>query len=70
MSNLGQIVNRHVRDHWRDALFIVAALLLMALSIGSVTSKAAKDDSKTGEWGVTMVQGPGEIAQQQPQQPQ
>ena len=41
MSNLGQIVNRHLRDHWRDALFIAAAVLLLAVSIGSVTKKAA-----------------------------
>lgn len=62
MSNLGQIENRHVRDHWRDGLFVVAALLLLALSIGSVTSKAVKADSTSGEWQVTVVQSPVEIA--------
>jgi hypothetical protein len=41
MSNLNEIKERHGRDHWKDAGFIAAALLLTALAIGSVTSKAA-----------------------------
>jgi len=62
MSNLGQIESRHVRDHWRDGLFIVAALVLLALSIGSVTPAAVKAQSTSGEWQVTVVQSPVEIA--------
>lgn len=41
MSTLKEIAQRHGRDRWKDALFIGAAVLLTALSIGSVTSKAA-----------------------------
>jgi len=41
MSNLNEIKERHGRDRWKDAGFIAAALLLTALAIGSVTSKAA-----------------------------
>lgn len=41
MSNLNEIAHRHGRDRWKDAVFIVAAVLLTALSIGSVTSQAA-----------------------------
>jgi hypothetical protein len=41
MSNLNEIQNRHGQDRWKDAIFIVAAVVLTALSIGSVTSKAA-----------------------------
>lgn len=41
MSNLKEtIATRHGHDRWKDAMFIVAAVLLTALSIGSVTSKA------------------------------
>ena len=41
MSNLSEIKQRHGRDRWKDAVFILAAVLLTAVSIGSVTSKAA-----------------------------
>jgi hypothetical protein len=41
MSTLNEIAHRHGMDRWKDALFIGVALLLTALSIGSVTSKAA-----------------------------
>ena len=41
MDNLDEIAHRHDRDRWKDAVFILAAVLLTALSIGSVTSKAA-----------------------------
>jgi hypothetical protein len=59
MSNLSQIVNRHLRDHWKDALFIAGAVLLLAISIGSVTSKNAKETDK--EWRVETVQGNVEV---------
>jgi hypothetical protein len=39
MTNLKQIAHRHLRDRWRDAIFIAAAVLLAALSIGATTSK-------------------------------
>ena len=41
MGNLNEIKERHGRDRLKDAGFIAAALLLTALAIGSVTSKAA-----------------------------
>ena len=41
MSKLDDTVKvRHGRDRWKDALFIGAAVLVTALSIGAVTSKA------------------------------
>jgi hypothetical protein len=59
MSNLTQIANRHIRDHWKDLLFIAAAVLLLAISVGSVTSKAAKTPEP--QWTVTMT---GEVVYQ------
>ncbi len=41
MSTLSHIEKRHGRDRVKDALFVGVALLLTAISIGSVTSKAA-----------------------------
>lgn len=40
MSNLNQITDRHSKDRVKDVLFILTAVLLTALSIGSVTSQA------------------------------
>jgi hypothetical protein len=57
MSNLKEIEQRHGRDRWKDALFIAAALLLTALSIGSVTSKAAGSVHR-GEWSVAFQETP------------
>lgn len=41
MSDFKEIKNRHGKDRWKDAIFIAAAVLLTAVSIGAVTSKAA-----------------------------
>lgn len=41
MQNLNEIKIRHGRDRWKDAIFIAAAVILTAVSIGAVTSKAA-----------------------------
>ena len=41
MSDFKDIKTRHERDRWKDALFIGAAVLLTALALGAVTSKAA-----------------------------
>jgi hypothetical protein len=58
MSNLKEtIANRHGRDRWKDALFIAGAVLLTALSIGSVTRKAQGHTTQHA-WGVTMVETP------------
>ena len=60
MSNLNQIERRHGRDGWKDALFIGVAVLLTALSIGAVTSKAAGKPTEK-QWSVQLNYGPIEI---------
>jgi hypothetical protein len=60
MSTLKEIAQRHGRDRWRDALFIGAAVLLTALSIGSVTSKAAGTTTQK-VWSVSVIESPVEI---------
>jgi hypothetical protein len=40
-TSFQEIEFRHGRDRWRDAVFIAAALLLVLLSFGAVSSKAA-----------------------------
>ena len=57
MSDFKDIKNRHGRDPWKDGLFILAAVLLTALSIGSVTSKAA-GKAPSHQWTVTVVENP------------
>ena len=59
MSNLNEIAHRHGCDRWKDALFIGAALLLTALSIGAVTSKAA--GTAESKWTVTVVESGFEV---------
>jgi hypothetical protein len=54
MSNLKEIAHRHLGDRWKDALFIGIAVLLTALSVGSVTSKARGTPSPN-HWSVTLV---------------
>ena len=56
MSHLIRIEERHRPDRWRDTIFIVGALLLMALSIGSLTTKAAGP-----AWTVTVIESGLEI---------
>ena len=60
MSTLSEIANRHGRDRWKDILFIGAAVLLTALSIASVTSKAAGNASAKS-WTVTVVETTPEV---------
>ena len=57
MSNLNEIAHRHGRDRWKDAMFIAAALLLTAISIGSVTSKA-QGSINGHKWEVAMYETP------------
>jgi len=54
MSHLSQIAQRHGRDNWRDLVFIAAAVLLTALSIGATTSKAVGNPT-VHTWSVTVV---------------
>jgi len=56
MSHLTQIEERHRPDRRRDMIFIVGALLLTALSIGSLTTKAAGP-----AWTVTVIESSLEI---------
>lgn len=60
MDTLYWIELRHRADRWRDMIFIAGAVLLTALSIGSVTSKAAGSVSPH-EWTLTVVEGDIEV---------
>ena len=60
MSYLTQIEERHRPDHWRDIIFIVGAVLLTALSIGSLTSEAAGAVSEH-PWTLTVYESGLEI---------
>jgi hypothetical protein len=60
MSNLNEIQNRHGRDRWKDAIFIVAAVILTAVSIGSVTSKAAGKPAEH-QWKLTVTESNLEV---------
>jgi hypothetical protein len=61
MSNLKEIQVRHGWDRWKDAAFIAAALLMTALALGSVTSRAVGSVSPRS-WGVSVIESPVEIA--------
>lgn len=61
MGNLNEIAHRHGRDRWKDALFIIAAVLLTAVSIGSVTSKAAGKPAEVPTGSVTVIESNLEI---------
>lgn len=54
MGNLNGIKERHGKDRWKDAGFIATAVLLTALAIGSVTSKAAGKPVQH-EWKLSVV---------------
>jgi len=58
-TNLKNIETRHGRDRFRDVFFIAAAVLLTALSIGAVTSKAA--GSAKSEWTVQVIESNFEV---------
>jgi len=60
MRNLTEIEHRHGLDRWKDAGFIVAAAMLIALSVGSVSSKAAGKPIKH-TWEVTVIESPFEV---------
>jgi len=60
MSHLTEIEERHRPDRWRDIIFIVGAVLLTALSIGSLTSQAAGSVSEH-QWTLQVVEGNVEV---------
>jgi len=61
MSNLQRIEHRHRPDRWRDLIFVAAAILLTALSIGSLTSKAAGSVSEH-QWTLTVLESAVEVS--------
>jgi hypothetical protein len=62
MSHLNEIAERHRPDRWTDIIFIVGAVLLTALSIGSLTSKAVGSVSDR-PWTLTVLEGNFEVSQ-------
>jgi len=61
MSNLDQIEERHRPDRRRDLIFLAGAALLTALSIGSLTSKAAGSVSQR-QWTLTVLESTIEVS--------
>jgi hypothetical protein len=61
MSNLQRIEQRHRPDAWRDILFIAGAALLAALSVGSLTSKAAGSVHER-QWTLTVLESNVEVS--------
>ena len=62
MGTLKNIETRRTSDRWRDVVFIAGAILLTALSIGAVTSKAAGKVSNT--WSVQVIESAPEVMAQ------
>ena len=60
MSHLNRIATRHRPDRWTDIIFIMTAVLLAALSIGSLTSKAAGPVPEH-EWTLTVFESNLEV---------
>jgi hypothetical protein len=56
-NSVQDIIVRHGRDRWKDAVFIGAAVLLTMLSIGSLTTKAQGHTTQR-PWNVQLVAGP------------
>ena len=61
MSNLERIEERHRPDRWRDIIFVMAAALLTALSIGSLTSRAAGPVAER-QWTLTVLESNIEVS--------
>jgi hypothetical protein len=61
MRHLNQIAARHRPDRWKDIIFIMGAVLLTALSIGSLTSKAA-GSAPERPWTLTVLESNLEVA--------
>ncbi|HEX4416765.1 MAG TPA: hypothetical protein VH165_02650 [Kofleriaceae bacterium] len=68
MSNLQQIELRHRPDGWRDVVFVVGAVLLTSLSLGSVTSKAV-GPAHERQWTLTVLEGALEVGQSEAPRP-
>jgi hypothetical protein len=61
MSHLQRIEQRHRPDRWRDMIFLAAAMLLTALSIAALTSKAAGSVTEH-QWTLTVVESDVEVS--------
>jgi hypothetical protein len=61
MSHLQRIAQRHRPDRWRDMIFLAAAMLLTALSIAGLTSKAAGSVTEH-QWTLTVVESDVEVS--------
>lgn len=61
MSDLHLIAQRHRPDRWGDMIFLAGAVLLAALSLGAVTSRAVGSVSPR-EWTVTVLESGLEVA--------
>jgi hypothetical protein len=53
MSSLDDITTRRGPDRWKDALFIGVAVILTALSIGSVAKRTTRP-----QWSLTVIEDP------------
>jgi len=60
MGKLQQIEARRGADRWRDVVFIGAAVILTALSVGAVTSQAVGKASNN--WSVQVIESNFEVA--------
>ena len=61
MSILDLIEERHRPDRSRDIIFLAGAVLLIALSIGSLTSKAVGSVSQR-QWTLTVLESNIEVS--------
>ncbi len=61
MSNLQSIAQRHRPDRWSDMIFLAGAVLLTALSVGSLTSRAVGSVSER-QWTVTVLESNFEVS--------
>ncbi|HEX2687224.1 MAG TPA: hypothetical protein VHN14_11425 [Kofleriaceae bacterium] len=61
MKNLQQIEQRHRADRWRDIIFVAAAVLFTALSIGMLTSKVVGSVTEH-PWTLTVLEGNVEVS--------
>jgi hypothetical protein len=61
MTHLNQIASRHRPDRWTDIIFIVGAVLLTALSIGSLTTKA-RGPVTDRPWTLTVLESNLEVS--------
>ena len=61
MSNLHLIAQRHRPDRWSDMIFLAGAVLLTALSLGTLTSRAVGSVSER-HWTVTVLESNFEVS--------